>query len=53
MLSERLHPTTDGNRCRDVQPDVRQNLGHPVREWEEELTDREVKNTTRKPYRIN
>jgi hypothetical protein len=26
-----LHPATDGNKCKDPQPNIRQNLGNPRR----------------------
>jgi hypothetical protein len=32
MSPERLHAATDGGRCRDPQPDIRQNSGHLVEE---------------------
>ena len=37
LSPERLHPTTNGNRCKDPQPNIRQSLGDPVEEVEEEF----------------
>ena len=34
LSSERPHPATDGNRCRDPQPNTRQGLGNPVEDRE-------------------
>ena len=41
---ERLYPTTDGNRCRDKQPNISQSSGNPI-EGEEGLKEPEVSRT--------
>jgi hypothetical protein len=35
LSSERLCPATDGNKCRDPQPKIRQSLRNPEEEEEE------------------
>ena len=35
MSSERLHPATDGKRCRDPQSNIRQSAGNPAEKEEE------------------
>jgi hypothetical protein len=32
LSPEKLHPTANGNRCRDTQPIIRQSLGSVVEE---------------------
>jgi hypothetical protein len=43
---EELHPETDGNRCRNPQPNIRRSLGNMMEDVEE--GDRSTKDTTRK-----
>jgi hypothetical protein len=37
LSSERLHPETDGNRCRDLQPNTGRSSGSLMEELGEEL----------------
>ena len=46
MSSERLHPATDGNRCRDPQPNIRWRQENPI-ERGRIAEARGVKNTKR------
>jgi hypothetical protein len=41
LSSERLLPPTDGDRCRDPQPNIRQSLGSVVEEFKERLRELE------------
>jgi hypothetical protein len=41
LASERLDPAADGNRCRDLQPNIRQSLGNLVGKSGEELREME------------
>ena len=45
---ERFHPTADGNRYRDPQPNTRNSSRNLVEDGEERLKKPKVKDTTRK-----
>jgi hypothetical protein len=51
LSSEKLHPATDGNRCRDPQPNTRQSLAIMQRKGRKDriVRTRGVKDITRKP----
>ena len=48
LSSERFHPAADGYRCRDPQPNIKQNSGSLVAETWEGLREPGVKYTTRR-----
>lgn len=39
IIIMRFHPASDGSRCRDSQPNIRQSSGNPEEENEEELEE--------------
>ena len=56
LSSERPHTTfhTDGNSCKDPQPNIRRNLENHVGQGGGRIEGvREVKDTTKKPFRTN
>ena len=53
LSSERLHPATDGNRCRDPQPNIRQSLGNPVEEGRKDFRSQRGQGHHKKTYRTN
>lgn len=46
--TERLHPTVDGSKCRDPQPNIRQILGSFVKESGINMSKQGVKDTIRR-----
>ena len=49
LSSERLHPATDGKRCRDPQPDIRQSQRILWKRGRKDCGASVIKDTTRKP----
>jgi len=48
-----FYPATDGNRCKDPQPNIRQSLGKPVEEEEVELKEPERSRNIKKYTKAN
>lgn len=53
LLSERLHPVGDGNKCRDPQANIRSNYRSLLEEWEIELSKMEGSRHHKKTCTIN
>lgn len=50
MSSERFHPATGGNNCRDPQPNIRESLGSPMEDGKEGLKEPEELRISKKTY---
>ena len=53
LLLERLHLATDENRCRDPQPNFKQNIEHPEEEGRKDSKTQSGQSHHRKSQRIN
>ena len=49
LCPERFHPATDGNRCRDPQPNIKQTSGSLVEEWGIQMSKLEGAKDTQGP----